>query len=99
MTFNEPILNRSERFQLRQLAAALRQILPTTPGIRSAGPFDVELGFWKESLWLFQVRPFVENKNARSSAYLAAMDGGLPAEPLVSMDEPLSSFRRTIRDP
>ena len=99
VTFNEPILNRSERFQLRQLAMVLRRLLPGTPGIRSSGPFDVELGFWNESLWLFQVRPFVENKKARSSAYLTAMDGGLQAERLVSLNEALSSLRRAIRDP
>ena len=87
VTFNEPILNRSERFQLRQLAVALRRLLPGTPGMRSSGPFDVELGFWNESLWLFQVRPFVENRRARSSAYLAAMDEGLPADRVVRLDE------------
>jgi hypothetical protein len=95
VTFNEPILNRSERFHLRQLAVALRRLLPGTPGMRSAGPFDVELGFWNETLWLFQVRPFVENKRARSSAYLTAMDEGFPAERLVPLDEPLPIMPRS----
>jgi hypothetical protein len=99
VTFDRPILNRSERFQLRQLAQVLRRVLPGTRGIRSSGPYDVELGFWNESLWLFQVRPFVENKRALSSAYLAAMDEGLPAERVVPLDAPLSSLRRSVRDP
>ncbi|GJM29743.1 MAG: hypothetical protein DHS20C17_23780 [Cyclobacteriaceae bacterium] len=34
------------------------------------GPYDVELGFKDQQLWLFQVRPFVENKRAASSKYL-----------------------------
>ncbi|RMF59930.1 MAG: phosphoenolpyruvate synthase, partial [Calditrichaeota bacterium] len=76
----KPILNRAERHKLRVFAAELRSVLPGTPGIKTAGPFDVELGFWKESIWLFQVRPFVENKLARSSAYLKALDSDLPEE-------------------
>ncbi len=91
VTFDTPILSRSERFQLRQMATQLRQTLPSTPGIQSEGPFDVELGFWNQSLWLFQVRPFVENKKARSSAYLAAMDEGLTAGSRVSLDRPIRS--------
>ncbi|WP_235817878.1 PEP/pyruvate-binding domain-containing protein [Formosa haliotis] len=37
------------------------------------GPYDVELGFKDDKIWLFQVRPFVENKNAKSSTYLESI--------------------------
>jgi hypothetical protein len=37
------------------------------------GPYDVELGFKDNKIWLFQVRPFVENKGALSSDYLQSI--------------------------
>lgn len=37
------------------------------------GPYDVELGFKDDKIWLFQVRPFVENKNALNSEYLESI--------------------------
>ena len=38
-----------------------------------SGPFDVELGFKDQKIWLFQVRPFVENKKALNSEYLQSI--------------------------
>ena len=37
------------------------------------GAYDVELGFKDDKLWLFQIRPFVENKKALSSTYLQSI--------------------------
>ena len=37
------------------------------------GAYDVELGFQNNKLWLFQIRPFVENKKALSSNYLESI--------------------------
>ena len=34
---------------------------------------DVEFGFKNDKLWLFQIRPFVENKQAKSSEYLSSI--------------------------
>ena len=39
----------------------------------STQAFDVEFGFENNKLWLFQIRPFVENKTAKSSDYLASI--------------------------
>jgi hypothetical protein len=80
VSLDRPILSPDERAQLRQLANDIRQRLPGTPGIASNGPFDVELGFLKGMLWLFQVRPFVESKQAQSSAYLRALDVAIPRQ-------------------
>ncbi len=79
--FSEPLLSGNDRFLLRQLAAEVKAVLPGTTGIETDGPFDVELGFWNEAIWLFQVRPFVENRQARASDYLQSLD------PLVDMDQ------------
>lgn len=85
--FNEPILNNDNIQKIRELSIELRRTLPNTPGISSAGPYDVELGFKNDKLWLFQVRPFVENKKAQASAYLESIT------PKVNLDLqiPLSS--------
>lgn len=85
-SFERPILSPNERFQLRLLAEEVRRVLPNTPGIETEGPFDVELGFWNEEIWLFQVRPFVENKRARSSNYLRSLDPEIPAGLQVPLD-------------
>jgi hypothetical protein len=83
--FEKPILSKVERDQLRQLAQEIRERLPGTPGIESRGPFDVELGFLNGAIWLFQVRPFVESKSARSTMYLREMDPDLPKNARVSL--------------
>ena len=72
-TLESPILNEGNTQEIRELATELRRTLPTTPGISSKGPYDVELGFKDNKLWLFQVRPFVENKKAQASAYLESI--------------------------
>lgn len=91
VSFDRPILSRSERFHLRRLAREIQSKLAVTEGWESRGPYDVELGFWNEQLWLFQVRPFVENQAALSSAYLTALDGTLPVGAPVSLDLPLEA--------
>ena len=88
VAFTRPVLSRSERLWIRRLAAELRERLPGSSGIDFEGPFDVELGFWGGRPWLFQVRPFVENDEARSSSYLGALDPRLP-QTRVSLEEPL----------
>ena len=87
--FDQPILNPAESNQLRALAAEIRKKLPGVPGIESAGPFDVELGFKDDAIWLFQVRPYVENKRARSSLYLRALDPKISKNVRVSLGERL----------
>ncbi|MCB9088794.1 MAG: phosphoenolpyruvate synthase [Calditrichae bacterium] len=86
-SFERPILSPNERFQLRLMAEEVRRVLPKTPGIETEGPFDVELGFWNEEIWLFQVRPFVENKRARSSNYLRNLDPEIPSGLQVPLDK------------
>jgi hypothetical protein len=90
VTFDTPILSIEERRILRSIAADIRARVPGTPGVESDGPFDVELGFADGKVWLFQLRPFVENKGARSSAYLQNLDPDLPADAKVAMNDPIT---------
>ena len=82
VSFHHPILSRSERLRIRELA----QMLST----HFEGALDVELGFEGDRLWLFQVRPFVQNEKARSSTYLKSLDRK-PAQRHISLDDPASS--------
>lgn len=83
--FHRPILGPEDLAQLRALAAEIKQKMAETPAVASSGPFDVELGFKEGKIFLFQIRPFVENKRARSSLYLQSLDPELPANLVVSL--------------
>ena len=77
--FAQPLLSTRDLLALFAFAKEVRQKLPGTPGIESSGPFDIELGFKENKLWLFQVRPYVEQKNATVSEYLRSLETPLPA--------------------
>ncbi len=69
-TFEERLLSENRIQSLRIMKNSLLEQLPTT-GMK--WPYDVELGFKDDHIWLFQVRPFVENKRAASSLYLQSI--------------------------
>ncbi|MCB0481519.1 MAG: phosphoenolpyruvate synthase [Flavobacteriales bacterium] len=68
---NSSILSPKE---LNAMAAMADQMRKTLPISGMQGPYDVELGFKNGKMWLFQVRPFVENKKALSSDYLNSLN-------------------------
>lgn len=69
-TFEKAILSRDKLVQLN----GFRKVLEEKMGSEGiVGPYDVELGFKDDKIWLFQVRPYVENKNALSSTYLESI--------------------------
>jgi len=70
-TFENSILNEVNLHQIRNFAAVLKQKMKESQGMKE--PFDVELGFLNNKLWLFQVRPFVENRNAAGVSYLESI--------------------------
>ncbi len=72
-TLEDPILTKENIKQLRNFAITLRDILPKATKSDYKGAYDVELGFKDDKLWLFQIRPFVENKKAMGSAYLESI--------------------------
>jgi hypothetical protein len=85
-TFERRILKPENLQALRTLAARVVQELPRAPGISTDGPFDMELGFKENKMWLFQVRPFVENKQAAASAYLQHITPAFNGGKKVSLD-------------
>jgi hypothetical protein len=54
-------------------------------------PYDVELGFIGDKIWLFQVRPFVENKKAAASEYLQSISPVISNEIMVELDQSLDN--------
>lgn len=72
-SFEQAILNQDRIKELKRMAGEIKSRLAVPGEITDPG-YDIELGFLGNTLWLFQIRPFVENKNARSSAYLSGLD-------------------------
>jgi hypothetical protein len=72
-TFETPILNTQNLNAIRTLAKSIRERVPKETNSDYNGAYDVELGFKNNKLWLFQIRPFVENKKALSSNYLESI--------------------------
>ncbi|MEE9148709.1 MAG: PEP/pyruvate-binding domain-containing protein [Candidatus Tectomicrobia bacterium] len=72
------VLEEAEIAQLIQLARELPQRFA---GLKDAAgnpaPADIEFGFLKGELQLFQIRPFLESARARSSEFLLALDSNL----------------------
>lgn len=85
--FNNPILNAQNLWDLRWLAYNIHQEIPKATTADNNGPFDVELGFKDDKIWLFQIRPFVENKNALSSNYLEKITAKVDENKKVKMSE------------
>jgi hypothetical protein len=83
--FDEPILNTRNKADLRKLAASLREILPKETNTDYLGAYDVELGFKEDNLWLFQIRPFVENKRALGSAYLESITPEIQKDKIIPL--------------
>ena len=72
-TFEKPILNAKNFSDMRDLADKIRKTLSKKTKSNYKGAYDIELGFKNDKLWLFQIRPFVENKKALGSGYLESI--------------------------
>ncbi|TVZ51299.1 PEP/pyruvate-binding domain-containing protein [Dokdonia sp. Hel_I_53] len=88
-TFDKQILNTKNIEDIRKIAEAIRTRLPEMTGSDYDGAYDVELGFENNKLWLFQIRPFVENKTAKTSEYLESISPKIDNEFLITLDAPI----------
>jgi len=71
----ETVLQPDEIRQLTQFARELPQRFPPiTDDAGKPTPADIEFGFLDGKLQLFQLRPFLESRQARGSSYLMRMD-------------------------
>ncbi|WP_405565832.1 PEP/pyruvate-binding domain-containing protein [Polaribacter sp. Asnod6-C07] len=68
-SFDKEILNDDNIDEIRKIASKVRKKIGEKSEDKNQA-YDVEFGFKDNKLWLFQIRPFVENKQAKSSDYL-----------------------------
>jgi hypothetical protein len=88
---SDTVLQPEEISRLIELADSLPERFP--PIVDDQGnpaPADIEFGFVDGRLQLFQLRPFLESRNARGSQYLAEMDATLAdtRDTRVNMEQP-----------
>ena len=88
-TFETPILNIQNINDIRNLANTIRETLSKESNSDYQGAYDVELGFLNNKLWLFQIRPFVENKKALSSEYLESISPKIDLNKTISLSKKL----------
>ena len=86
-TFESPILNSQNINEIRNLANTIRETLSKETKSGYKGAYDVELGFKDNKLWLFQIRPFVENKKALSSGYLESITPKINKRKKISLSQ------------
>ena len=86
-SFETPILNIQNINEIRNLANTIRETLPKETNSDYQGAYDVELGFQNNKLWLFQIRPFVENKKALSSGYLESITPKIDKDKEISLTQ------------
>ncbi|MGJ8743903.1 PEP/pyruvate-binding domain-containing protein [Polaribacter sp.] len=88
-TFENPILNQQNINEILALTKTIRETLPKETHSDYKGAYDVELGFKDNKLWLFQIRPFVENKKALSSEYLESITPIIDKNKVISLSTKL----------
>ncbi len=86
LTFERPVLKTKNLKALREMAAQIKAKMATAENVESKGPWDIELGFKEDKIWLFQVRPFVENKNALANDYLRSITPVMPDSKLIPLN-------------
>ncbi|WP_159020942.1 PEP/pyruvate-binding domain-containing protein [Algibacter sp. L3A6] len=88
-TFEKPILNAQNILEISELSKTIRKTLAKKTKSDYKGTYDVELGFKDNKLWLFQIRPFVENKKALGSDYLKSITPIVNIQKEISLNTPL----------
>ncbi|MDQ7917756.1 PEP/pyruvate-binding domain-containing protein [Mesonia sp. MT50] len=87
--FHQSILSQRNIDQIREFSKEIRVTIPQKTEASNTGPYDVELGFEGDKLWLFQIRPFVENDNALSSSYLQSISPKVDATKKIPLNTKL----------
>lgn len=84
-SISKPILNPKN---IKDIYELVLQVNKKMPAAGMFWPYDIELGFKDDVLWLFQIRPFVENKKALSSEYLQSINPEIPTELKFNTSDP-----------
>lgn len=87
-SFENEILNEDNINEIRKIAKEVRAKIGEKAEDKNQA-FDVEFGFENNKLWLFQIRPFVENKQAKSSDYLNSITPKIANDKQIKITEKL----------
>lgn len=87
VTFETAILNQQNIKEIREMAKTITETMPKATGSDYKGAYDVEMGFQDNKLWLFQIRPFVENKKALSSGYLESITPNIDTSKKIALSK------------
>ncbi len=68
------VLSNTEIRRLRQLVSDVERDMPQFDEAGHPVPADIEFGFRKGQLALFQIRPYLRNRKARQNQYLLRLD-------------------------
>lgn len=90
-TFDKAIMSKDNLSALRQIADEVKVQMPKV-WEESVSAYDVELGFKEDKVWLFQIRPFVENKNALASEYLESITPIIPKQKMIDLNTKISDY-------
>jgi hypothetical protein len=86
-SFEKPIMSEKNMQSVRDLVKEVRVKVPEKTDPSYKGAYDMEMGFKDDKLWLFQIRPFVENKKAKSSEYLESITPKVDSNVKISLAE------------
>ena len=88
-TGQDHVLNQKELEEVIAAASKInRKLEPILDASGKPRPWDIEFGFAKSKLWLFQARPFVGNEEIRNLPVLASLDvTTAPKLQFITLDE------------
>jgi hypothetical protein len=87
-TASDYVLSDGEVVQVRQLADDVRAKFPPEKDAQgNIMPWDIEFGFAKGELWLFQIRPLSRYRETKTLEALASIESGMESAKIVRLDE------------
>jgi len=85
---DDTLLSAEEIRQLREMVETVERRYPPAHDRNGRRlPWDIEFGFVKGQLRLFQIRPLVENRRWEAAEAFRALDRGLAASSRIALDE------------
>ena len=87
---NDTLLQPDEIRQLREMVAQVKRKYPPVKAEKGdVLPWDIEFGFTKGKLRLFQIRPLVRYQEVKTLEALGRLDAGASPNSPVRLDDPL----------
>ena len=87
--FDHRILTDENLKTIREFAKTVHNIMPGSKNGSYKGAWDIELGFKDGKLYLFQIRPFVENSQAINSEFLNSIDADVDVNTALLLHKPI----------